>query len=65
MKKSIKSIVVLETEVGGFLTLLSALWLKLVVKSGIGKINDKILMKVGVLLVEDHYYQPIINPKNI
>lgn len=63
MKKLFKSLVLLFTEFGAFLTLLSALWLKLVVKAGIGKLGDLIFMKIGVLPVLDHYYQPMINPK--
>lgn len=44
-------------------TFLSALWLWFVRKAGIGKIEDKIFMKVGVLPILDHYYHPLINPK--
>ena len=44
-------------------TLLSAIWLKLVRILGIGYFEDFIFMKVGVLPIRDHYYQPLINPK--
>lgn len=45
------------------LTWLSSLWLLLVKKVGEGKHEDHIFMKLGVLPVMDHYYQPLINPK--
>jgi len=44
------------------LTFLSTLWLKFVRKAGIGKASDYIFMKLGILPVPDHYYQPLINP---
>ncbi|MGZ3871586.1 MAG: class I SAM-dependent methyltransferase [Mucilaginibacter sp.] len=44
-------------------TFLSALWLKCVRKVGIGYVEDKIFMSIGVLPIIDHYYQPLINPK--
>ena len=44
-------------------TFLSSIWLKFVKKEGTGKIEDKIFMKLGILPVLDHYYQPMINPK--
>ena len=45
------------------LTWLSSLWLLFVKKAGAGKTEDNIFMKIGVLPVIDHYYQPLINPK--
>lgn len=45
------------------LTYLSATWLKFVKKSATGRINEKIFMRLGILPVLDHYYQPLINPK--
>jgi hypothetical protein len=37
--------------------------LKIVKKTGAGKIGDRIFMALGILPVLDHYYQPLINPK--
>lgn len=48
---------------GSPFTFIASIWLWFVRKAGIGKINDKILMKVGVFPILDHYYQPLINPK--
>ncbi|MCD6068002.1 MAG: uncharacterized protein K0S33_2828 [Bacteroidetes bacterium] len=44
-------------------TFFATLWLKLVKLARPGKIEDTIFMTLGVLPVEDHYYQPMINPK--
>jgi len=44
-------------------TFFSALWLKYVRKVGIGRVEDYILMKIGLLPIIDHYYQPMVNPK--
>jgi hypothetical protein len=44
------------------ITYFSAIWLKYVKLSGIGKIENKIFMRIGILPVLDHYYQPMINP---
>ena len=49
--------------IGAPLTFLAALWLKLVRKTGTGKISDNILMQVGIWPLMDHYYEPMINPK--
>jgi predicted O-methyltransferase YrrM len=59
----IKAIIKLILLPGAPLTLLSALWLKLVRRAGPDKISDRIFMKLGILPVPDHYYQPLINPK--
>jgi predicted O-methyltransferase YrrM len=48
---------------GSPLTLLSAIWLKCVRRVGIGRLEEKIFMRVGVLPIIDHYYEPLINPK--
>ena len=49
--------------IGAPLTFISALWLKFVVnQAAASKIGDKIFMKLGILPVTDHYYQPLINP---
>lgn len=45
------------------ITLLSAIWLKSVRRIGIGRLEEKIFMEVGVLPIIDHYYEPLINPK--
>ncbi|HEY1038916.1 MAG TPA: class I SAM-dependent methyltransferase [Bacteroidia bacterium] len=44
-------------------TFLATLWLKLVKKARPGVIEDSIFMSLGVLPVQDHYYEPMINPK--
>jgi hypothetical protein len=43
-------------------TLLSALWIKFVLLFKTKNISDNIFMKLGVLPISDHYYQPMINP---
>lgn len=58
-KKLLKPVLVL----GAPLTFLSALWLKCVRKAGMGSLEDRIFMGLGVLPVTDHYYEPLINPK--
>jgi predicted O-methyltransferase YrrM len=45
------------------ITLISTIWLKLVAKIKTSNISEKIFMKVGLLPVIDHYYQPLINPR--
>jgi hypothetical protein len=45
------------------ITLLASIWLKIVKLSGTGKAANSIFMKIGILPVLDHYYQPLINPK--
>src|SRR5689334_5002369 len=45
------------------ITYLSATWLYWLRKAGIGKVDDKILMHVGMLPIIDHYYQPLVNPR--
>ena len=60
MKKKLLSFILL---IGSPLTLLASVWLKFIKKRGIGKVNDKILMKVGMLPLIDNYYEPLINPK--
>lgn len=51
---------------GSPVTLLSAAWLKAVMKARgvqVGDASERIFMKLGLLPVVDHYYQPLINPK--
>ncbi len=49
---------------GAPLTYISSIWLKIVVKKAtVSNIGNKIFMKLGVLPVLDHYYQPMINPE--
>ena len=43
-------------------TLLSTLWIKLVLLFKTKNISDSIFMKLGILPISDHYYQPMINP---
>ena len=49
--------------IGKPLTYLSAAWLKFVKLKSTGNYGDKIFMKLGILPILDHYYQPLINPK--
>lgn len=63
MKKIILNVLKFVMFLGTPFTLLSAIWLKFVKKSGLNSINDQIFMKVGVLPVLDQYYQPMINPE--
>lgn len=63
LKRTFKKSILLLVELGAPLTFLSSIWLKVVKKAGVGKIGDKIFMKLGILPVLDHYYQPMINPK--
>ena len=49
--------------IGVPLTWISSLWLLFVKKAGAGKHEDNIFMKLGILPVIDHYYQPLINPR--
>ena len=63
MKKTIKKILILITKLGFPFTIISSIWLKIIRKVGIGKITDFIFMRLGVLPVEDYYYQPMINQK--
>lgn len=44
-------------------TFMATLWLKLVKKARPGVIEDSIFMGFGILPVQDHYYEPMINPK--
>lgn len=44
------------------LTLISALWLKVLRKKGSSPLSDSIFMRVGVFPILDHYYEPMINP---
>lgn len=44
-------------------TYVSAWWLRFVRNAEAEKFSDKIFMKLGILPVLDHYYQPLINPK--
>jgi hypothetical protein len=45
------------------ITFLSSIWLKFIKKRGTGRLNERIFMKLGLLPILDHYYQPMINPK--
>jgi predicted O-methyltransferase YrrM len=59
----IRNILKFVVLLGSPLTVLSAIWLKIVKKVGTDRVSDKIFMLVGILPVLDHYYQPLINPK--
>src|SRR5271167_4878737 len=66
MMKGLKAaIVILMDIVFSPLTILSALWSKLLVMAGFRHaiVAELIYTKLGVLPVNDHYYQPLINPK--
>ncbi len=58
-----KKIALLIISLGFPFTIISSIWLKIVRRAGIGIINDKIFMKLGVLPILDHYNEPLINPK--
>lgn len=60
MKKTLLKFILF---IGAPLTFIASLWMKFVIKVGIGNINDKIFMKIGILPIVDHYYEPMINPK--
>ncbi len=59
MKRIIIKLILL---IGTPITYISSIWLKFV-RPRAGKIEDKIFMKIGILPIIDHYYQPMINPK--
>lgn len=63
MKKYFKFFLKVIVFLGFPFTFLSSLWLMCVRKVGIGPLEDFFFMKIGVLPVIDHYYQPLINPK--
>jgi predicted O-methyltransferase YrrM len=63
MKKGIKAILKFIIIIGFPITFLSSLWLKVIRIMGIDQISDRIFMKLGILPILDHYYQPLINPK--
>ncbi len=63
MKQTLKKILVIVAELGFPLTIASTVWLKIIRKVGIGNFTDKIFMFFGILPVQDHYYQPLINPR--
>lgn len=66
LKSILKSSVVRRTTDFVFspLTLVSAIWYKYVRTGKVFTmpVSEKIFMKVGILPVRDHYYQPMINP---
>ena len=63
MKEAIKKLVLIVTEVLFPITFLAVIWIKICKKAGFGKMSDKVFMKLGILPITDHYYQPLINPK--
>jgi hypothetical protein len=63
MKKGIKAILKLIIVIGFPITFFASLWLKVIRILGIDKVSEKIFMKLGILPILDHYYQPLINPK--
>src|SRR4030042_4011626 len=64
MKRIIVNIILF---LGSPLTLVSSFWLRLFTiagtDKGIDKISERVFMRLGILPVLDHYYQPLINPK--
>jgi predicted O-methyltransferase YrrM len=58
-----KTLIKLIVNLGAPLTFFASLWLKFIRKTGFNSISDQIFMKLGILPVLDHYYQPLINPK--
>ena len=63
MKEFAKKVILIITEIGAPFTLIAAFWMKLIKKSGFGRLSDKVFMAVGILPIQDQYYQPLINPK--
>ncbi len=63
INNALRPIAKLIITIGFPFTYLAALWLKLSRKTGLGFLEEKIFMNVGVLPIIDHYYQPLINPK--
>lgn len=63
MKELAKKVILIITEIGAPFTLIAAFWMKLIKKSGFGRLSDKVFMAVGILPIQDQYYQPLINPK--
>ena len=63
INKILRPVAKIVVTIGFPITFLAALWLKLVRKVGIGYLEEKIFMGIGVLPVIDHYYEPLINPK--
>ncbi|PJJ84082.1 class I SAM-dependent methyltransferase [Mucilaginibacter auburnensis] len=62
IKQSVKFILKIILAIGFPITFLAALWLKLLRVIGMNTLDEKIFMKVGMLPIVDHYYQPLINP---
>jgi len=60
-----KTLIKLLLFIGIPFTYLSATWLKFVTLFDNNRISDKIFMKLGILPILDHYYQPMINPGKI
>lgn len=63
VKQSVKLVLKIILAIGFPFTFLAALWLKCLRVIGMNALDEKIFMKVGMLPVVDHYYQPLINPK--
>lgn len=63
LKKIIKFIAMCILRIGFPFTFLAAAWLRLVRWVTMSKLDEKIFMATGLLPVQDHYYQPLVNPK--
>ena len=63
LKNLIKLLLQILFEILTPLTLISVLWLKILIKIGAGSIGNTIFMRLGLWPIEDHYYQPLMNPK--
>lgn len=63
LKNLIKLLLQILFEILTPLTLISVLWLKILKKIGAGSIGNAIFMRLGLWPIEDHYYQPLMNPK--
>ena len=63
INKSIKFLLRIIIAIGFPFTFLASLWLKALRVVGMSKLDEKIFMKVGMLPIIDHYYQPLVNPK--
>lgn len=63
LNKILKPIAKIIITIGFPITLIAALWLKILRKVKPGYLDEKLLMLAGIWPVIDHYYDPVINPK--
>ncbi len=65
IKRTVKNSVIFLIEICFPLTFIFSIWLRVIRKIGIENfhLTERVFMKVGILPVSDHYYQPLINPR--